>query len=54
MLTTLARSIARHWGFTKKGNDMFGLTPIMPAYGRDYTSAKTAQADFDAGKDFDQ
>lgn len=31
---------------------MFGLTPIIPAYGRDYASAKAAQADFDANKDF--
>ncbi len=31
---------------------MFGLTPLIPAYGRDYKSLKAAQADFDAGKDF--
>ncbi len=31
---------------------MFGLTPLIPAYGRDYKSLKAAQADFDAGKGF--
>ncbi len=31
---------------------MLGLTPLMPAYGRDYKSKKAAQADFDAGRDF--
>ena len=31
---------------------MFGLTPISPAYGRDYTSKAKAQADFSAGYDF--
>jgi hypothetical protein len=31
---------------------MFGLSPLVPAYGRDYTSKAKAQADFDAGKDF--
>ncbi len=31
---------------------MFGVTPLVPAYGRDYKSKKAAQADFDAGKDF--
>ncbi len=25
---------------------------LTPAYGRDYTSAKAAKADWDAGKDF--
>jgi hypothetical protein len=25
---------------------------LIPAYGRDYTSAKKAKADFDANKDF--
>ena len=31
---------------------MFGVAPLTPAYGRDYKSLKTAQADFDADKDF--
>lgn len=31
---------------------MFGIAPLLPAYGRDYKSKKAAQADFDAGKDF--
>jgi hypothetical protein len=31
---------------------MFGLEPLQGAYGRDYTSLKSLQADFDAGKDF--
>lgn len=31
---------------------MFGISPLIPCYGRDYTSNKAAQADFDAGKDF--
>lgn len=31
---------------------MFGISPLVPCYGRDYTSKKAAQADFDAGKDF--
>ncbi len=31
---------------------MFGLSPLSPAYGRDYASPKAAQADFDNGRDF--
>ncbi|MEE9598172.1 MAG: hypothetical protein V3V96_15480 [Acidiferrobacterales bacterium] len=31
---------------------MFGITPLVPAYGRDYKSKKAAQADFDADLDF--
>ena len=31
---------------------MFGIAPLMPAFGRDYKSKKAAQADFDALKDF--
>ncbi len=31
---------------------MFGLTPICPAYGRDYSSKAKAQADFSKGLDF--
>lgn len=31
---------------------LFGIEPLSGAYGRDYTSIKKAQADFDAGKDF--
>ena len=31
---------------------MFGLTPLMPAYGRDYKELEEAQADFDKNKDF--
>ena len=31
---------------------MFGVTPLLPAFGRDYKSKAAAQADFDAGKDF--
>lgn len=31
--------------------NMTGMT-LTPAYGRDYTSAKAAKADFDAEKDF--
>jgi hypothetical protein len=27
-------------------------TTLVPAYGRDYTSAKAVKADWDAGKDF--
>lgn len=27
-------------------------TTVVPAYGRDYTSAKSAKADWTAGKDF--
>ena len=32
--------------------NLFGVEPLSGAYGRDYTSIKAAQADFDAGKDF--
>jgi hypothetical protein len=28
------------------------MTTVTPAYGRDYTSAKSAKADWAAGKDF--
>jgi hypothetical protein len=31
---------------------MYGISPLSPAYGRDYTSKAAAQADLDAGKDF--
>ena len=31
---------------------MFGLVPLMPAYGRDYKELEEAQADFDMNKDF--
>lgn len=31
---------------------MFGMTPISPAYGRDYSSRAKAQLDFAAGLDF--
>jgi len=31
---------------------MFGVTPLSPAYGRDYKSAKEVKEDFLAGKDF--
>jgi len=33
-------------------NEAFGITPISPAYGRDYKSMKDVQKDFDADKDF--
>ena len=32
--------------------NMFGLEPISPAYGRDYTSVAKLKADFEANKDF--
>ena len=28
------------------------MTTLVPAYGRDYTSAKAVKADWEAGKDF--
>lgn len=31
---------------------MFGVSPIVPAYGRTYASLRAAQADLDAGRDF--
>lgn len=31
---------------------MFGITPLSPAYGRDYKSVKAVKADWEAGKDF--
>lgn len=31
---------------------MFGVTPIVPAYGRDYKNKKDLIADFNANKDF--
>lgn len=31
---------------------MFGIAPLLPAYGRDYNSKASAQIDLDAGKDF--
>lgn len=33
-------------------NLAFGLTPLTPAYGRDYTTAEAARSDLLAGKDF--
>ena len=32
--------------------NMFGLEPLMPAYGRDYTDIVDVQKDFDNNKDF--
>ena len=32
--------------------NLYGVEPLLPAYGRDYTSKAKAQADFDAGLDF--
>ena len=31
---------------------LFGIEPLTPAYGRDYTSKKALLADFDKDKDF--
>jgi hypothetical protein len=31
---------------------MFGISPITPAFGRDYKSAKALKEDFEANKDF--
>lgn len=31
---------------------MFGKTPLVPAYGRDYKSIKAVKKDWDDGKDF--
>jgi hydroxymethylpyrimidine pyrophosphatase-like HAD family hydrolase len=31
---------------------MFGISPLTPAYGRDYKSAKALKEDFEADKDF--
>ena len=31
---------------------MFGISPITPAFGRDYRSKKAVLEDFDADKDF--
>ena len=31
---------------------MFGVTPLTPAYGRDYKSKKAVEADFNANLDF--
>ena len=31
---------------------MFGISPICPAYGRDYKNLKDLEADFNADKDF--
>lgn len=31
---------------------MFGITPLTPAYGRDYKSKAAVKADFDANLDF--
>jgi hypothetical protein len=31
---------------------LFGIEPLTPAYGRDYTSLKAMQEDFDNNKDF--
>jgi len=32
--------------------NMFGLEPLTPAYGRDYTSIAKLKADFDSDMDF--
>ena len=32
---------------------MYGITPLIPAYGRDYRSKDAAIADLMAGKDFE-
>jgi hypothetical protein len=39
-------------GLTGKGEKMYEVAPLVPAYGRDYNSVEEAQADFDADKDF--
>ena len=31
---------------------MFGIFPLVPAYGRDYKSLKDLRTDWEAGKDF--
>lgn len=31
---------------------MFGISSLVPAYGRSYNSVKAVQKDFDANKDF--
>lgn len=31
---------------------MLGVSPLAPAYGRNYASLRAAQADLDAGRDF--
>ncbi len=31
---------------------MFGISPLVPAYGRDYKSKAEVQKDFDANKEF--
>jgi hypothetical protein len=31
---------------------MFGISPLLPAYGRDYKSQKDVLADWNANKDF--
>jgi len=31
---------------------MFGVMPLVPAYGRDYESLEALRKDWDAGKDF--
>jgi len=31
---------------------MYGVSPLVPAYGRTYASLRAAQADLDAGRDF--
>lgn len=31
---------------------MFGVTPLSPAYGRDYKSAKAVKDDWQVGRDF--
>jgi len=31
---------------------MFGISPIVPAFGRDYTSVKALEEDFNKGMDF--
>jgi len=32
--------------------NLFGISPLTPAYGRDYTNKKTLLEDFNANKDF--
>jgi hypothetical protein len=35
-----------------ESNAMFGVMPLTPAYGRDYTSLGALMKDWEAGKDF--
>ena len=52
MLQHLDRITAVFEAFTtnRKGNTMY--VTIVPAYGRDYKTAKAARHDWDTGKDF--